>query len=250
VNNKLQLYEWSTATAGTSPKLGLRFEFCGHILVMYIACRGDFVLVGDLMKSMSLFQWSPLSGTLNEMARDYNANWMTAISFLDDDTFLGAENALNLFVARKNADASTDEERQRLDIVGEFHVGEFINRFRRGSLTIADSSIAPPLCQLLFGSVNGVLGVVMAIPQEQFTVLKKVQDSLSRVVQGVGGMSHSEWRSFYNERRTGALLNFIDGDLIESFLLLPPDKKEAVVNGLGMSVEELSRRVEELVRLH
>ena len=236
--------------AGASPKLRLRHEHCGHILVLYLASRGDFVLVGDLMKSVSLLQWSAISGSITEIARDYNANWMTAVSFLDDDTFLGSENALNLFVTRKQTDASTEEERQRLEIVGEFHVGEFINRFRSGSLTIADSSIAPPLSNLLYGTVNGVLGVVVAIPQEQFTFLKKVQESLARVVQGVGGLSHAEWRSFSNERRTADATNFIDGDLIESFLDLPVDKMAEVVSGLDVSVEELSRRVEELVRLH
>jgi DNA damage-binding protein 1 len=33
---------------------------------------------------------------------------------------------------RKNADATTDEERSRLEVQGEFHVGEFINKFSRG----------------------------------------------------------------------------------------------------------------------
>ena len=32
-----------------------------------------------------------------------------AIAFLDDDTFLGAENHCNLFTARKRADAATDD---------------------------------------------------------------------------------------------------------------------------------------------
>jgi len=63
--------------------------------------------VGDLMKSITLLQWS--AGELTELARDVNANWMTAVAFLDDDTFLGAENALNLFAARKRADAPTEE---------------------------------------------------------------------------------------------------------------------------------------------
>ena len=44
---------------------------------------------------------------------------MTAVSFLDDDTFLGAENWYNLFTTRKNAEAATDEDRQRLEVVGE-----------------------------------------------------------------------------------------------------------------------------------
>ena len=81
--------------------------------------RGDFILVGDLMKSVSLLQCTAASGELKELSRDFNANWMTAVSFLDDDTFLGAENWYNLFTTRKNAEAATDEDRQRLEVVGE-----------------------------------------------------------------------------------------------------------------------------------
>jgi hypothetical protein len=54
--------------------------------------RGDFILVGDLMKSVSLLQCTAASGELKELSRDFNATWMTAVSFLADDTFLGAEN--------------------------------------------------------------------------------------------------------------------------------------------------------------
>jgi hypothetical protein len=31
---------------------------------------------------------------------------------------------------RNNSDATTDEEKNRLDVVGVYHVGEFINRSR------------------------------------------------------------------------------------------------------------------------
>lgn len=70
--------------------------------------------------------------------------------------------------------------------------------------------------------------MVSPISQEQYTFLKKVQDSLARVVKGVGGLSHSEWRAFFNERRTSEASSFIDGDLVESFLELPEAKMEEV----------------------
>lgn len=35
--------------------------------------------------------------TIEEIARDYNPNWMTAVEVLDDDIFIGAENSFNLF---------------------------------------------------------------------------------------------------------------------------------------------------------
>lgn len=37
-------------------------------------------------------------------------------------------------------DAATEEERARLEIQGEFHLGEFVNKFCRGSLLMQVSS--------------------------------------------------------------------------------------------------------------
>ena len=249
VNNKLQLYEWSPLSGAASRGLQLRHEHCGHILVLYIHVRGEFILVGDLMKSMTVLQLK--TNELVELSRDLNANWMTAVSFLDDDVYLGAENALNLFTARKNADAPTDDERARLEVVGEFHLGEFVNRFRKGSLTMqVTEGGAAPLPTLLYGSVNGVLGVIASLPQSQYAFLHKVQAALAKVIKGVGGLPHAQWRSFTNERKTTEATGFIDGDLVEGFLELPPEKKAEVVAGLDVSVEELTQRVVELTRLH
>ena len=59
---------------------------------------------------------------------------MTAVEILDDDNFIGAENSYNLFTVCKNRDGTTDEERERLERVGSFHVGEFVNRIRPGNI--------------------------------------------------------------------------------------------------------------------
>jgi DNA damage-binding protein 1 len=100
-----------------------------------LATRGDFIVVGDLMKSVSLLLYKPVGSIIEEIARDYNPNWMTAVEILDDDTYIGAENSYNIFTVRKNSDATTDEDRGRLEVVGEMHLGEFINRFRHGSVS-------------------------------------------------------------------------------------------------------------------
>jgi CPSF A subunit region len=42
-------------------------------------------IVGDLMRSISLVQYYPQHGTLEEVARDFNANWTTAVEMLTDD---------------------------------------------------------------------------------------------------------------------------------------------------------------------
>lgn len=154
---------------------------------------------------------------------------MTAISTIDEDTFIGAEHSCNLFTLRKNggrrtfpayvracshlrrqvprcvcAEATTEEEKRRLEVVGLFHVGEFVNAFRPGSLVMqlphqdagavpapaidgaagggamdldqapqgeVAASAAPAAggepaakAPLLFASVNGAIGVVAQLP--------------------------------------------------------------------------------------
>lgn len=131
----------------------------------------------------------------------------------------GAETHYNLFVCQKNADAATDEERQRLALVGEFHLGELVNSFQRGSLVMraGESELAQQMRTTLFATVNGVIGVLATLPKEQFKFLLQVQEAIIKVVpKGVGGLLWSEWRSFHNEQRADQpARNFIDGDLLE-----------------------------------
>lgn len=190
-------------------------------------------------------------GAIEERARDYNANWMSAVEILDDDTYLGAENNFNLLTVKKNSEGATDEERGRLEVVGEYHLGEFVNRFCHGSLVmrLPDSEIGQ-IPTVIFGTVNGMIGVIASLPQEQYAFLDKLQSSLRKVIKGVGGLSHEQWRSFNNEKRTVEARNFLDGDLIESFLDLSRNKMEEISKSMNVQVEELCKRVEELTRLH
>jgi len=103
-----------------------------------------------MKQSISLLVYKPVDSTLEEIARDFNPNWyvlsnrcwsifmilrMTAVEMFDDDTYIGAENSFNLFTVRKNSEAPTDEDRARLETVGEFHLGEFVNRLQHGNVT-------------------------------------------------------------------------------------------------------------------
>ena len=97
-------------------------------------------LVGDLMRSISLVQYYSEHETLEEIARDFNANWTTAVAMLTDDIYLGGENWNNLFVLKRNAKAQNEEVRCRLDTVGEFHLGEMCNKFMSGSLVMPSNS--------------------------------------------------------------------------------------------------------------
>jgi DNA damage-binding protein 1 len=100
----------------------------------------QLAIVGDLMRSISLVRYYPEHEALEEVARDFNANWTTAVEMLTDDIYVGAENWNNIFVLRRNTKAQAEEVRCRLETVGEYHLGEMCNKFMTGSLVMPHSS--------------------------------------------------------------------------------------------------------------
>ncbi|KZS04522.1 DNA damage-binding protein 1 [Daphnia magna] len=258
INNVVRLYEWTA-----EKELRLECSNFNHIIALYLKRKGDFILVGDLMRSITLLQYKTMEGSFEEMARDSNPNWMSAVEILDDDTFLGAENSFNLFVCQKDSAATTEEERQQLTEVGRFHLGDMVNVFRHGSLVMdhaAETLSTPTQGCVLFGTVHGAIGVVTQLPTEFYHFLSEVQTRMARVIKPVGKIEHSFWRSFATERKVEPCEGFIDGDLIESFLDLSSDKMKEVANGLQMddgsgmkreaTVEDIIKLIEDLTRIH
>jgi DNA damage-binding protein 1 len=242
INSRVALYK--LVDQGNLCELKLECDHGGHILVLYLATRGDFILVGDLMKSVSLLVYKPSVGRIEEISRDYQPNWMTAVSILDADTFLGAENSFNIFTVKKFGDAATDEERLRLEPVGAFHVGDLVNRFRQGSLIMKlPDAETPTLQTTLYCTVYGAIGVIASLPEEAFRFFWSLQECMSKV-KGVGGFMHAEYRAFQSERKTEASKHFVDGDLIEQFLDWSVDKQTEIAVTMNVSVEAIVSKIE------
>lgn len=207
------------------------------------------------MKSMQLLLYKPGESRIELRARDYNPAWISAAAMLDDDVYIGAENNYNLLTLRKNDDAAGEDERCRLEVIGHFYLGDFVNRFSRGSLVmrLPDSQVAK-IPTMLFGTINGAIGVVASLPSDQYTVLLSLQEGMRKVIQGVGGLNHGEWRAFVTPfMKTNAdSRGFVDGDLIEQFLDLKRESMDAVIAAMSIEadVDSISRLVEDLARLH
>lgn len=252
INSKLELFKW-TPREDEVHELVSECSHHGQIVTFAVKTRGDWILVGDLMKSMSLLLYKPEEGAIDEVARDFNANWMTAVAMLDDDeTYLGAENSLNLFTVSRNVNAVTDEERSRLEITGEYHLGELVNAFAPGSLVMSlrdGESLSVPT--LLFGTANGVIGVLASLPKDVYEFTERLQASINKHIQGVGGLKHADWRSFVHtlRGRSDPAMNFVDGDLVESFLDLRPEQADAIAADMKLDRTDIISRVEELQRL-
>jgi len=81
-----------------------------------------------------------------------------------------------------------------LQTIGEFHLGEFVNRLAHGSLVMqtADTEAAK-LPTVLFGTINGVIGVMASLPPETYQLLEQLQVPFSASFDAQQDELHSAW---------------------------------------------------------
>jgi DNA damage-binding protein 1 len=60
----------------------------------------------------------------------------------------------------------------------------------------------------------------------------------------------SRWRKFSTDRKTEEKRNWIDGDLIETFLELPPQTAEKIAKAAGSTLKEVMAVIESFARIH
>lgn len=256
INSTVSVFEWIA-----DGELKVECSYHNNVLALYLKSKGDFVLVGDLMRSVTLLLYKPVEGSIELIAHDFSPNWMMAIEILDDETFLGSENSYNLFTVQKDSAATTEEDRAQLQDVGRYHLGESVNVFRHGSLVMEHlgESSNPFQGTVLYASVSGTIGIIGQITEDLFNFLLQLQTQMSKIIKSVGKIEHNFWRSFSNDRKTEPYQGFVDGDLIESFLDLPAAQMQEVASNLqiedeGMkreaTVEDLVKLVEDLTRIH
>lgn len=107
-------------------------SYHGYIVAVSVAICGAFIIVGDLMKSVSVLTYDPTENKLNEAYRDYATNYMTCVEAIDEDIFLGADNASNVFTLKRSENDANDNH--QLEENGQYHLGDMINQFRHGML--------------------------------------------------------------------------------------------------------------------
>ncbi|KAJ7367431.1 DNA damage-binding protein 1 [Desmophyllum pertusum] len=129
---------------------------------------------------------------LRVIAHDYSPNWMTAVEILDDDTFLGAENSFNLFTCQKDSGSAVMMTGRIFKRPDSFTWASLLMSLDHGSLVMEHPGEASTPFQgcILFGTVNGTIGIVGQLPQELSVFLTQVQGKLSKVIKSVGKIDH------------------------------------------------------------
>ncbi|KAK9358448.1 CPSF A subunit region-domain-containing protein [Lipomyces starkeyi] len=264
-------------TISTNPMTGsldfkLQCGFRSPVMAITLSTYEDYVLVGDLMKSVALLQVRKVSSTegveymFHEVARYYEPMWMTDVEILDEKTSIGTEAEGNIVVfqreemtgMRNSSFMPKNDEDPVLEVISSMRVGEVVNRIRRITKQSTDISVADPVVvpQAYYATRDGAIYLYGQISPQHINTLINLQSNMSKIVNSAGDLKITSYRAFSNQRRKlYEPVRFVDGDFIEQFLELSQLEKEQTVQGvnggvnLSLSVGQVSGIVEDLKRL-
>ncbi|KAF5497524.1 DNA damage-binding protein 1 [Colletotrichum siamense] len=250
-------YAEESSTSGSLVKLA---TFRPSTFPVDLDVNGNMIGVADLMQSMTLIEFIPAQegnkARLVERARHFQYIWATAVCHLEQDLWIEADAQGNLMVLRRNPNAPTEHDKKQMEVISEFHLGEQINKIRPLDVVSGENDPIEP--KAFLATVEGSIYVFADIKPEYQSLLLQFQERLAGVIKTLGqadepgaGLSFMSWRGFRNAKRSAdGPFRFVDGELIERFLDLDAGRQEAVVQGLGPTVERMRDLVEELKRMH
>jgi DNA damage-binding protein 1 len=98
-----------------------------------ISVEGNEIAVADLIKSVTILEYKRNDPAypgpvLIETARHYETFWATALTQVQQDTWIEADAEGNLIALYREREGVTDDDKRRLRVIGEFRLGEQINR--------------------------------------------------------------------------------------------------------------------------
>ncbi|CUV04226.1 unnamed protein product [Cryptosporidium hominis] len=122
----------------TSIELKRKETYCTHTMIVFIKILNEeYILVGDLMRSVGLWEFDRYTGKFHEVCRDNSIAWVVEGIFLSKDMYLISDENRNLRVLMRTLNPENDETYTSLSCIAHLHVGESITTFQQGKFSQA-----------------------------------------------------------------------------------------------------------------
>ncbi|KAL7718575.1 Damaged DNA binding protein [Entamoeba marina] len=156
------------------------------LIGLYIKTLNDLILLGDLMKSISVYTFKPNTNNIVEISRDFYASYTTAVEFVNYECYTSADSNGNILIFNSNTATQNESERFRLQNCAHVHVGDCINVFCKGSIAPLHQTLSDiqKKC-ILFGGITGYIGGITEIPKEMYETLYTMQKLLLTEMKGL-----------------------------------------------------------------
>lgn len=233
------------------------------------------VAVADLMKSLAVIEVTQsTSGTfyLKEVSRHFATIWSSACTTVGEHQWLLGDMEGNLTMLRRDPTGPTNDDRRRLQVTGDFRLGEVVNKITsilnpiaplskkskerartlssatpktpegRGAAAINKPQREGPLItpRAFIGTVEGGIYLHGTINPPYLDVLLRLQRPLADRVQAPGYMPWAAYRGAKTlVREADEPFRFVDGEVVEQALLgLDDETLELVLRDAGLWGED------------
>lgn len=245
IGTKIILHSWT----GTE-LVGAAF-YDAPLYVVSLNIVKNFVLFGDIHKSIYFLCWKEDGAQLALLAKDFGSLDCYATEFLIDGSTLSllvSDSRKNIQIFSYSPKSVESWKGQKLLPRAEFHVGAHISKFIRLPMLPTTSSSRTNRYALLFGSLDGSIGCIASLDELTFRRLQSLQRKLVNAVSHVAGLNPRSFRQFKacgQTHRPGPD-NIVDCELLFHYEMLPLKEQLEIAHQIGTTRSQILSNLSDL----
>lgn len=247
---KIYMYEMGTKQMLRKGEFKLDYATA----IISLQTQGNRIVAGDIKQSLTYLVYKRATQTFIPFADDVIARHTTAAAMLDYDTSIGGDRFGNIFVLRcpKQVSNAADEDEfgayisnqqgylggtaNKLELLAHVYVQDIPTSFSKVSLAVGGRDA------IVYTGLQGTIGALIPFAtKKDLDFFVKLEQQLRIHNPPLAGRHHLMYRGAY-----APVKSVIDGDLCEQFLYMSQDKQTAVARELDRSIQEISRKIEEI----
>ncbi|XP_022157087.1 cleavage and polyadenylation specificity factor subunit 1 [Momordica charantia] len=250
---KIILHKWTGAELN-----GIAFYDVPPLYVVSLNIVKNFILLGDIHKSIYFLSWKEQGAQLSLLAKDFGSLDCYATEFLIDGSTLSltvSDDQKNIQIFYYAPKSTESWKGQKLLSRAEFHVGAHVTKFLRlqmlsttsdrTSTTVSDKTNR---FALLFGTLDGSIGCIAPVDELTFRRLQSLQKKLVDAVPHVGGLNPRSFRQFHSNgkvHRRGPD-SIVDCELLCHYEMLPLEEQLEIAHQIGTTRSQILSNLNDL----
>ena len=231
-----------------------------QIYIHQIHSLKNFLLVGDVYKSINVLQYQQDYRTLSLISRDTQPLETFACEFTIDNGhlgFLASDSMRNLCIFMYSPDTREAMGGHRLMRKADFHVGQHINCMWRVRAKLSDPTSSQRLVAgnekrhvTWYATLDGSLGHVLPVTEKTYRRLLMLMNVMTTNLPHAAGLNPKGFRTIRQKRKDlrNPSRGVVDGDLVFKFTNLSNTLKTELARKIGTTPDEIMEDLAELDR--